>query len=324
MTNSGGILKIIAAGVETSLQDAGRAGLRAQGIPQSGAADRLSFAAANMAAGNSWRAPALELAMGGLKVKALTDVRLAICGADMAAMMGGAPAPYGQAFTLKAGAELSFGFARFGARAYLACAGGFDGDVFAGSRSFYAPARLGGLKGRALKAGDELGHLGAPRAAEVILPQDLRPRPPKALILRVQKGPEFLSHCAPVSRRRLFTQGFTATSQTNRMGAQLSFLQTGLPPLELSDKTPLTSSPLLPGSLQITPDGTPILSGIDSHCTGGYARALSVITVDHWLMGQIAPGSQIYFRRVTTQAALLALRRRNMIYGQFIKDFRFD
>jgi len=324
MLKSGAVLNIISPGVETSLQDAGRAGHRALGIPQSGAADRLNFAAANMAAGNSWQTPALEIAIGGLKVRALQDIRLAICGADMTALIDDKPAPYNQAFTLKAKACLTFGYARNGARAYLACAGGFDGDVFAGSRSFYALAKIGGHQGRALMSGDDLRGLCHPIGTEIILPKNLMPQPSKTIILRVQKGPEFLSHCTAETRRHLLTQSFTATSQTNRMGAQLSLTRRDVPSLQLSNTAPLTSSPLLPGSLQITADGTPILSGVDSHCTGGYVRGLTVITADHWLMGQIAPGSQIYFRSVSSEAADLALHRRHVIYRQFIKDFRFD
>jgi len=156
------------------------------------------------------------------------------------------------------------------------------------------------------------------------LPKDLQPHPSKTLLLRVQKGPEFLSHVNGDSQRRLFTDHFIAGSQTNRMGAQLSLARPDAAPLGLSQTVPLTSSPLLPGTLQITTDGTPILSGIDSHCTGGYVRALRVIPADHWLMGQIAPGSQVYFRRVTATSAEDALARRNLIYSHYITGFRFD
>jgi len=104
------MLSVIKAGVETSLQDIGRPGLRAQGIPQSGAADRLSLAAANIALGNSWDAPALEMAMGGLSVKAQEDVRLAISGADMKPAIDGRAIALNMAVTLKAGQVLSFGF----------------------------------------------------------------------------------------------------------------------------------------------------------------------------------------------------------------------
>jgi biotin-dependent carboxylase-like uncharacterized protein len=319
------MLSVIKAGIETTLQDAGRAGLRTAGIPQSGAADRLSFAAANAALGNHWDAPALEIAMGGLSLLAQETMRLAISGADMSAQINGKALRRDAAFTLQTGETLSFGFAPIAARSYLAVSGGFNGEVFEGSRATYVPAGLGGIKGRVLIAGDILTGLGAPSPhSEMALPKDLRPRLSKTILLRVQKGPEFLSHVNGDSQRRFFTDRFVAAAQSNRMGARLAISGNSGAPLGLSDKTPLTSSPLLPGSLQITPDGTPILSGIDSHCTGGYVRALSVIAADHWLLGQIAPGSQIYFRRVTTRAALDALAQRNMIYRHYIAGFRFD
>jgi len=108
------------------------------------------------------------------------------------------------------------------------------------------------------------------------------------------------------------------------MGLQLSLPARDALGLGLSNQTPLTSSPLLPGTLQITSGGTAILSGIDSHCTGGYARALCVIPADQWLIGQIAPGTHVYFRRTRTKDAETALTLRNMIYGRYISGFRFD
>ena len=315
------ILEIIKAGPETTLQDRGRPGHRAVGIPQSGAADRLSFAIANHLAGNIWHAPALEITMGGLAVKALEDVQLAISGADMSARCDGKPAPRNKRFTLKAGQILRFGFAPQSSRAYLAVSGGIDGEVFAGSRSTYAPAKLGGIKGRPLKAGDILSRVNAREVTATTLPDHLLPQFAKAMVLRMQKGCEFLTHLKPDTQRRLFTDSFTARADCNRMGANL--ICDGAD-LGLSNLEPLTSSPLLPGTLQITPNGTPILTGIDSHCTGGYARALNVIPADHWLLGQIAPGTRLYFRRVTTPAAQEALKLRNKIYGAFIPDFRFD
>ena len=144
------------------------------------------------------------------------------------------------------------------------------------------------------------------------------------MVLRVQKAPEFDSHLSPDTQRRLFTERFIAGPLTNRMGARLELADENAAPLSLSDTTPLTSSPLLPGTLEITENGLPILCGIDAHCTGGYARALSVIPADHWMMGKSASGTRIYFRRVTTLSAATALNLRNKIYAQYIPDFRFD
>ena len=85
----------------------------------------------------------------------------------------------------------------------------------------------------------------------------------------------------------------------------------------------MASSPLLPGTLQIPPDGAPILALCDAHCTGGYARALQVIKADIWLLGQIAPASQISFRRDFENTAPQILSARNSFYGGLIDGFSF-
>jgi len=85
----------------------------------------------------------------------------------------------------------------------------------------------------------------------------------------------------------------------------------------------MTSSPLLPGSLQVPPDGQPILALADGHCTGGYARALQVIQADLWLLGQIAPGAKVSFRRCFAEEAPVILKHRNAFYGSLIPKFSF-
>lgn len=85
----------------------------------------------------------------------------------------------------------------------------------------------------------------------------------------------------------------------------------------------MTSSPLLPGSLQIPPDGQPILALVDGHCTGGYARALQVIQADIWLLGQIAPGCAVSFRRSLPSEAEVVLRAKNSYYADLIPGFSF-
>jgi len=85
----------------------------------------------------------------------------------------------------------------------------------------------------------------------------------------------------------------------------------------------MTSSPLLPGTLQVPPDGKPILALADGHCTGGYARAIQVIQADLWLLGQIAPGNPISFRRSLSQDAETVLRGKNSYYADLISGFSF-
>ncbi|MGN7456411.1 hypothetical protein ACTHPH_16500, partial [Paenibacillus pasadenensis] len=117
---------IIRPGFGAELQHLGRPGLRAQGMPAGGAMDAVSLQTANLLCGNSRGAPALELALGGvrMRVDAPDGVLAAICGADMPADLDGVPVPAGRAVWLPAGGTLSLGAARSGCRAYLAAAGG--------------------------------------------------------------------------------------------------------------------------------------------------------------------------------------------------------
>ena len=317
-------LEIIHPGVKTTLQDAGRPGFRALGIPQSGAADRLSFALANYGIGNPWTAPALEISLGGLKLKAHEATRMILTGAPRTAKCGDKTIPFYKAFTLNKGDILDVSIGHISAHSYLAVAGGLVGQMFKGSCATYSPAAIGGLKGSPLAAGDQIEKANIATKSEPVVDPVYRPHLGRSVVLRVQKGVEFESHLSADTQRRLFTTVLTADAQTDRMGAFLRFAQKDEPACSLSDKTPLTSSPLLPGTLQITSNGTPILSGVDSHCTGGYVRALSVIPADHWIMGQIAPGTRVSFRRERSATAEEALSYRNQIYGQLIDGFHFD
>ena len=93
--------------------------------------------------------------------------------------------------------------------------------------------------------------------------------------------------------------------------------------IELVKPISMNSSPILPGTLQLPPNGQPILALIDGHCTGGYARCLQVIRADHWQMGQIGPGTRISFRRCFLGEDEKALAMRNEFYGGLMSGFSF-
>jgi len=129
------MIEVLQSGTLTTLQDAGRAGLRDKGIPQSGAADRLSFALANYMLGNAWDAPALECTLGGLHLRILRDTAIALAGAEMWAQINGQNVNNFTAFPVKKGDVLTLSFARKGVRAYIALAGGFKAAPVMGSVS---------------------------------------------------------------------------------------------------------------------------------------------------------------------------------------------
>jgi biotin-dependent carboxylase-like uncharacterized protein len=296
--------------------DAGRPGHRHQGIPGGGAADKLSFAIANHLVGNRWDTPALECALGGLHIRFEKDHVIALSGAQMWSQNQGLNLPLNKAVPVEAGDILTMSFTRAGCRAYLAIAGGIEAEPFMGSVSTYMPAKLGGLDGEALKTGAVL-RIGPKQDDPQSLPKGHTPILSNHVVLRAQQGPEW-DALSDSAKCYLFTTPFYATAATDRMGTRLKGDQ-----LTLETPVNMTSSPLLPGSLQVPPDGQPILALVDGHCTGGYARALQVIQADLWLLGQIAPGAAVSFRRSLAEDAMVVLRHKNSFYADLISGFSF-
>lgn len=309
-------ITVLQPGTQTLIMDSGRPGHRHQGIPGGGAADKLSFAIANHLVGNPWDAPAIECALGGLHIRFNTDYVIAISGAQMWSQNQGLNLPMHKAVKVHAGDILTMSFTRAGCRAYLAIAGGVQANAFMGSVSTYLPAKLGGLSGEALKTGDVL-NIGAPQGEIRSLPKSHIPVLSNHVVLRAEHGPEW-DALSVASKRYLFTTPFYATTATDRMGSRLKGDQ-----ITLDKPLKMTSSPLLPGSLQIPPDGQPILALADGHCTGGYARTLQVIQADLWLLGQIAPGAAVSFRRSFAQDSETILRGKNSYYAALIPGFSF-
>ncbi len=303
-------------GTRLTIQDAGRPGHRHEGIPRSGAADKLSFALANYMVGNAWDKPALECVLGGQHFRFEADMTVAIAGAEMWAQVNGQNVKNFSHFKVKAGDILTFSFARIGCRAYLAVPGGFEGDPFLGSVSTYLPANLGGHMGRSLQSNDRLKTQPGQQQPRSI-PKSYIPQFSDHVVLRALEGPEFYQLCLP-SQRHLFVDPYRATQNTNRMGARLKGNR-----VVPNETKHMISSPLLPGTLQCPADGQPILAMTDGHCTGGYLRALQVIRADLWQLGQIKPGSKISFRRSIGDDAFKVLSGRNAYYGTLIEGFSF-
>lgn len=315
------MIEVLNGGTRATIQDAGRPGYRHLGIPQSGAADKLSFALANWMAGNRWDAPAIECALGGLHLRFTEATTIALAGAEMWAQINGQNVKNFNAMTVDKGDILTLSFARDGCRAYIAVAGGLKITEFMGSASTYLPAEFGGFEGRELITGDKLSPSHRPREATRKIPRGYTPRLSRHVVLRTRPAPEWALVSLP-SQRHLFVSPFIATPATDRMGSRLRGDK-----IKTESTLSMTSSPLLPGTLQVPPDGQPILILADGHCTGGYPRVLQVIRADLWLLGQIAPGSEVSFRRCFEDDAPKILAGRNSFYsgdyGGIIEGFAF-
>jgi antagonist of KipI len=291
----------------TTVQDSGRWGFQALGVPVAGAMDPYSHRLANAMAGNLADAATLEVTLVGPELVFEDERLVAIAGAEFEIAFDGHLAPSARVFVVSAGATLRFGRRLCGTRAYLAVAGGIATPRVLGSRATHLPSGMGGVDGRALRAGDRLP-LGpaASRPATARLAQTLTGRPVRDLpdgqaTLRVLPGPQ-TERFAKGALDALQSAPYRIAANSNRMGFRLDG-----PPLAhahgadvISDATPL-------GVLQVPASGQPILLMADRQTAGGYPKLATVIAADIGLAGQLGPGDVITFAECSPREAMAAL-----------------
>ena len=297
-------LKIISPGPFTSVQDAGRFGYQALGIPPSGVMDTRAFYLANLLVGNAPKAPVLEFTFAGATMEVLDPCWIALTGANMELTINKKPAPMWQSHGLKPGDRIQVGMVQSGCRGYLALTGGIKVPKIMGSCSTYMGANLGGLGGRCLMEGDiiERGK-GKGLKTPKKLPKELIPPTPSKIILRAIPGPQD----DYFNLDTFFGVPFDVTDKVNRMGYRLSG-----PGVERRPGMPksIISEPSLPGGVQIPEDGQPIIL-IAEQTVGGYAKAATVISGDMDRIGQAVPGNTVEFQAVSLDQAHEIFRKRH-------------
>ena len=323
------MLEVLDGGLRTTVQDTGRRGGQALGIPPSGAQDGFALRIANLLAGNPAGGPlvvredpgaaGLEITLGRLKLRALADHAVALAGADTCATVDGEAVPCWSSFVLRRGRTLACGMARSGARGYLAVHGGIDVPLYRGSRATHVGGGFGGLEGRALKQGDRLPVAAASLpAAEVAgrrLRPDLVPRYAPPHRVRAVAGPEEHRFTAD-SVAAFYATAWKLNPKADRTGMRfigpaLSF-RPGRPRYLIedagADPSNIVIDPGAPvGTVQVPSGVEPIVLGVDSPSIGGYARIAVVISGDMGRVGQARPFEEVRFVRISHEDAVAAL-----------------
>jgi antagonist of KipI len=295
------MIEVIKPGLLTTVQDQGRRGYQAYGVGISGALDSLALAAANLLVGNPAGAAGLEMTLRGPSLKFHEETWFAVAGADLAPRLNGFPLANWTAHRASAGSVLSFGPRRRGVRAYLAVAGGLDVPMVMDSRSTYLLGGFGGMEGRALRARDRLA-VGSKAPVETlregwVFPENLRPAYQKNPRLRAVLGPfqEFFSEEGLAA----FLSGeYLITPNSDRMGYRLQG-----PPITRKKTGELITCGLANGTVQVPPNGQPIMLLADRQTIGGYPIIATVIHADLSLAAQCAPGDAVRFEAVSPDEA---------------------
>ncbi|MBP3751736.1 MAG: biotin-dependent carboxyltransferase family protein [Pyramidobacter sp.] len=299
-------LHIERAGAFTTVQDLGRFGRLAEGVPQSGAADAPALRRGNILLGNDENAAALEMTLTGDLVCFEGSGAIALTGGDLRPCLNGRPVPMWTVVSVDGGDMLSFGGAcGRGVRTYLCVAGGIAVPEVMGSCSTYLKAALGGLNGRALKSGDVLytgePWIGWPRSAGFACPPALRPGADDTP-LRAVPGPQD-DLIDPASVETFFTAEWTVTPQADRMGVRLAGpkLKHVKGPDIVSDAIPL-------GAVQVPGSGQPIVMSADRQTTGGYVKIAVVHALDAARLAQKMPGEAVRFARISQEDGIALSR----------------
>lgn len=289
-------------GVLSTVQDLGRPGHRHEGVPLGGAADAVALRVANLLVGNDEGAAAIEATLVGPELEFTRDSVVAVGGGEFAEV------PSWRPWRVRAGEVVRLGGLVRGCRACIAIAGGIAVPPVMGSRSTCLRAGFGGWWGRALEEGDELP-LGQPRGGEPderwFVSEEARPAYSARPQVRVVAGAQAGEFPAEWLERTFFV-----SPQSDRMGVRLSGAA-----MARSSREELVSAPVTPGTVQVPPDGNPIVLLADAQTIGGYPRLAHVIEVDLPLMAQLRPGDAVRFALVTLAEAHRLWREREATLG---------
>lgn len=287
-------------GIHTTVQDRGRFGFQAQGVPVSGALDPVMLRLANALVGNAPYEAGLEILLAGPSLEvdgASVRVALAAFGGTLAIEGESTRTfPPWRSVTAKKGERIVVKGAGGPVCAYLAFEGGFDLAPVLGSLSTYARGKFGGLKGRALQAGDALPlrRAQASERGEVALadPPQLDSAP-----LRVVPGPQD-DLFKPEALDILCASTYTVARNSDRMG--LRFEGAELPHAKGHD---ILSDGIASGTLQVPGDRRPVLLIADRQTSGGYPKIATVCSADLPRAGRLKPGDAVCFAAVTVEEA---------------------
>ncbi len=297
------MLKIIEPGIQTTIQDAGRRGYQAQGVPVSGAMDIFSYRVANALARNSLGDAALEI-HSPIAFETTRALLFAVAGANTRVRVNERALPQWTSIFARAGSLVEIAPTR-GGWAYCAVHGGIDVPRVLGSRSTYLRGNFGGLNGRAFEAGDEIpvGDArvdlvsAAGKSASEFVSMWMKREP----IARVIVGP----HEDWFTREAIeaFVQTpFIISESADRMGYRLRGNLLARKPGEvISLGVPL-------GAMQVPPDGQPIVLMADHQTTGGYPIIATVISADISIVAQRVAGDELKFEIVEMDRAQAAWR----------------
>ena len=273
------MIKVIQPGLFTTIQDGGRHGYRNIGIPTSGFMDKESAWAANNIVDNDREESLIEITLKGPTLLFNNNYTISITGGDFNPLINDKPIKMYESINVKLGDTLKINNTKNGARCYLAISGGIDVKSIFGSKSFLSNIS----ESYYLRKGDEI-RISDNSNNKILKKNKLKFKLNRSM--EVFKGPEFDLLSIKV-KDMLFKNKFTVRTNS-RMAYNLE------EKVQIGIKS-IISSPVLPGSVQLTPSGKMIILHNDCQTTGGYPRILQLNKSSLNHLSQIKSNEKIKF-----------------------------
>lgn len=311
-------IDVIEPGLSTTVQDTGRYGFQEYGVVVSGVMDEHAAIIANALVGNDDHEPLLEVTLIGPTLIFRNEAIISLCGADLSAKINDVTVPLWKPIYIKEGSTLTFGRPIKGCRSYLAIAGGLDVPVVMNSSSTYSRGKIGGYNGRLLRKDDVLhkkeaisefsqilfnyfkSHITSEEAFRYvpwIVSTRLIEMYSEKSPIRFIKGPQYFDFTEE-SLERFRKESFQVLTNSDRMGYRLKSFK-----LELKQNIDLLSEAVTMGTIQVPPDGQPIILMADRQTVGGYPKIGYVASIDLPLLSQVIPGEKLSFEEISLEKA---------------------
>ncbi len=300
------------SGLFSTIQDGGRIGWQHSGVPVSGPMDFLSYRLGNILVGNPMNTAAIEMIVSGATFEFRADAVIAITGANMQPTVENIELPMWRPIIIRAGVTIRFKTGLNGYCTYLAIHDGIQLKKVLGSYATSVNSGLSGYFGRKLQAGDVIPisqqvttkflnwqhgqaqfdgwiqfptwSLSSSWYSHLFLKQEV-------YRIAIVKGYEWKMFEDVVRLQRMDEEFlFTLHPASNRMGYRLIG-----PQLHSNTKFEMSSSAVTMGTIQVPPDGNPIVLMADCQTTGGYARFGQIVKADLPKFAQLRPGARIRF-----------------------------
>jgi biotin-dependent carboxylase-like uncharacterized protein len=286
-------LRVEASGPLALVQDLGRPGHATLGVTRSGAADRASLRLANRLVANAEGAAGIEVTFGGLRLRALGELTVAVAGAPVPVDVDGRSVDLRAPLRLRTGQTLALGIPEEGLRSYVAVRGGIEARELLGSRS---RDTLAGVGPEPLREGDELEVGAMPHEVPTVDHAPVPPLGPATLGIVLGPRDDWFTDARAIAEGE-----WEVSSDSDRVGLRLARPRDGGPPLTRTDDAELASEGVVRGALQVPPGGAPVLFLADHPVTGGYPVIAVVVDADTDRAAQLRPGERLTFAIGTSQ-----------------------